>query len=206
VKVSELAATKWSGNDVKIATAVALAESRGKFVKSKQNTNGTYDLGPWQVNSVHGYDEWKMLTDEEYTVNAAYEVWQKQGWNAWTTYKSGAYLAFMGQDAELQGGKTDGIGKEWIPDAIGGAEDAIGGAVKDAAGSIPGVEQVGAVVNALSDASTWARIGKGTLGGVLIVMGVGAVVFVVANKVGSSPAANVIPAGRAVKALKGAKT
>lgn len=208
MKLSELAATKWSGNDVKIAVAVALAESRGKLDATHHNSNGTDDDGPWQVNSIHGYDRNKLRSDPNYTVNAAYEVWKSSGWGAWVTYKTGMYLAFMGQDAELTADDKsfldkvkDGVG-DGVSDVIGtvvpGAGaltgDGLGGAVGGLLGipnplnlSVPGLDDFANTIGALRNPSTWARIGKGALGGGLIILGVGSLVFIVANRAASSP-------------------
>lgn len=208
MKISELAATKWSGRDVKIATAVALAESRGKMDATNTNSDGSTDDGPWQVNSVHGYDRDRLRSDPGYTVNAAYEVYEKQGWRAWTVYKTGAYLAFMGQDADLDADdksileKIVGMSPVGI---IGGrAVDVVTDPVQAAAG---GINVIGDVIGALTEPSTWLRIGKGYLGSMLIVAGVGGLVFVVASRVTSSPvvktavgaATTAIPGGGAVK-------
>lgn len=224
MKLSELAATKWTGRDVKIATAVALAESRGKMDATNTNTNGTTDDGPWQVNSVHGYDRNRLRTDPAYTVAAAHEVWQKQGWRAWVTYKTGAYLAFMGQDADLTADDpslAEKIGRailgpvtgSLVPDSVaegvaGGALGPIGGAVVTGQNPLDGMAAVGRILTSLTDPSTWMRIGKGYLGGVLIVLGVGGIVFVVANRAQSTPAGqaviSAVPVGRAATTAKAA--
>jgi hypothetical protein len=47
---------------------------------------------------------------------------------------------------------------------------------------------VSAIVNALFDPSTYFRIGKGLLGGIFVVLGVGGIVFVVSSKVQGSSA------------------
>jgi hypothetical protein len=193
VKLSELAATQWQGRDVKIATAVALAESRGKRDATNTNTDGSTDDGPWQVNSVHGFDRNRLRSDPAYTVDAAHKVWQQQGWRAWVTYKTGAYLAFMGKDAELTSGDNAGFLDTIKDGAIGAlgpaglplkAVDALGNPVSAATS---GIDAIGGVISALADPSTYLRLGKGALGGVLIVIGVGSVVFVVANRVSSTP-------------------
>lgn len=84
----------WKGDDQRIAVAVALAESGGNSLAVHRNANGSTDYGLWQVNSVHGFDTDQLL---EAVGNgfAAHHVWEAQGWNAWTTYKTGAYLLYM---------------------------------------------------------------------------------------------------------------
>lgn len=87
--------------DARIAAAVALAESGGnERAVSKPNANGTIDRGAWQINSVHTAilktGDPLVLADN---ARMAYAVWKSQGWNAWTTYKTGAYMDKMPKDA-----------------------------------------------------------------------------------------------------------
>ena len=51
----------------------------------------------WQINlNAHPqYDRARLMSDPAYCAQAAFEVWQGAGWNAWSTYKNGAYLAFV---------------------------------------------------------------------------------------------------------------
>lgn len=212
-KLSELAASTgcWSGSvtdknsTVAIAVAIAMAESRGRLDAQHKNSNGTTDYGPWQVNSVHGFDAKKLTSDASYTANAACAVYKKQGWGAWTTYNNGAYKLYLGKDYDLT--KDGGV----LSDALHFATGALGGAVGlgvDAA--IPGasavtsgnplnaitgpINTVSHVAGALLNPSTYLRLGKGVLGGVFIIAGAGAITYVVANKSGTAKAAAKIAA------------
>ena len=51
----------------------------------------------WQINlNAHPqYDGARLRSDPDYCAQAAFEVWQGAGWNAWSTYKNGAYLQFV---------------------------------------------------------------------------------------------------------------
>jgi hypothetical protein len=80
------------------ATAVALAESGGDPAATNRNTNGSYDYGLWQINTVHG----PLLSqgnrfDPVDNAKMAYTVWQRAGnkWTPWVTYKMGTYRVFM---------------------------------------------------------------------------------------------------------------
>lgn len=74
----------FTGVNVVNAVAKALAESGGVLdAVGGPNTNGTYDYGLWQINSVHGYDKNRLLGDPQYNANCAYEIWKRQGWGAW---------------------------------------------------------------------------------------------------------------------------
>lgn len=80
-----------------IMAAISMAESGGRLdAVSPQNTNGTYDYGPFQVNSVHGYDSAKLTSDWSYTTRAAIAIQKSQGLGAWTTYNTGAYKKYLG--------------------------------------------------------------------------------------------------------------
>lgn len=75
-------------------TAIALAESRGvPEAVSPANTNGTVDRGLMQVNSVHGYDA-DALLDPAQNMAAAREIFDQQGWGAWSTWNDGSARAF----------------------------------------------------------------------------------------------------------------
>lgn len=58
------------------------------------NTNGSTDTGICMINSVHGYDTEKLKT-AEYNVAKAYEVWKRQGYNAWVVYNKGMHLDYL---------------------------------------------------------------------------------------------------------------
>ena len=62
------------------------------------------------------------------------------------------------------------------------------GAVKDTVNAVP------KLIGALFDPSTYLRIGKGALGGVFIIAGTGALVFIVANKITDGGATKAVEA------------
>lgn len=98
--------------DVRVLTAVqiALAESGGRTEATHVNSNGTVDYGLLQINSVHGYDAGRLVMDPVYNARAGWEIFQKQGFDAWSTYKSGAFRQFEDAIKPLQGdtvSKTD---------------------------------------------------------------------------------------------------
>jgi hypothetical protein len=90
---------KWGGwstkTDIAIAVAIALAESGGRTdAVNDRNTNGSTDYGLWQINSVHGYDPKTLLTATG-NASAAFAVYKKQGWQAWSVYNHRTYLVYM---------------------------------------------------------------------------------------------------------------
>jgi hypothetical protein len=46
------------------------------------NTNGTSDVGIFQINSVHGIPEY-YLKDWRTNIDIAYQIYKASGWNAW---------------------------------------------------------------------------------------------------------------------------
>jgi len=93
----------FSGGNVAVAVAVALAESGGRInAKGGPNSNGSYDYGLWQINEkahpdlITGDAQWWVAG---YNAQMAFKIYQASGgkFTAWSTYKSGAYLTHMGE-------------------------------------------------------------------------------------------------------------
>lgn len=94
--------------DVNVMGAIAMAESGGNpTVTDNVNTDGSHDRGLWQINSRWWPGLWEKynLYDPTSNAKAAAEVYAKQGYDGWSTYKSGRYKEFMpdrGLTAELK--------------------------------------------------------------------------------------------------------
>lgn len=80
--------------DPKLMIAVAKAESGLNPRAIHKNTNGTLDIGIFQINTVHGYDQ-LSLTDIDTNIKVAREIYNKQGLKAWTVIATGAYKKFL---------------------------------------------------------------------------------------------------------------
>ncbi len=102
-------AAGFSGEDVNIAVAVALAESGGD-PRSHNPIPPDDSYGLWQINMLgpmgpsrrhqFGLKSNEDLYDPATNARVAYGIWKSQGWvRGWTTYKSGKYKKFMGNDA-----------------------------------------------------------------------------------------------------------
>lgn len=87
-----------SRNLAPIMAAIAMAESGGRVdAVGGPNSNGTYDYGLWQINSVHSqFDKARLISDPQYNAQAAVAIEKSQGLGAWSTYNSGAYKGFLG--------------------------------------------------------------------------------------------------------------
>lgn len=57
------------------------------------NTNGTKDIGIFQINSIHSGKG--NLYDCRENVRVAYEIFKRSGWNPWVVYQTGAYKKFL---------------------------------------------------------------------------------------------------------------
>lgn len=88
-------------NTARIMYAIAQAESSGKQFAVGVNDNGSLDGGWLQVNSIHrnaGETPIAFVTrmhDLEQNVALAKVVLDKQGFNAWVTYKNGKYKQYL---------------------------------------------------------------------------------------------------------------
>ena len=84
-------------HDSGVMAAICLAESGGKVnAVGGPNSNGTYDYGLWQINSVHkSYVRSKLLSDPLYNAKAAVAIFNGQGLKAWSTYNNGAWLKHL---------------------------------------------------------------------------------------------------------------
>ena len=89
----------FSGTDLIIAVAVAIAESSGnpqaynpEVEAGTPSGQGSYGL--WQIYlKAHPEFSGQNLYDPQINANAAYRVFQEQGWSAWSTYSSKMYLS-----------------------------------------------------------------------------------------------------------------
>lgn len=87
----------------RIMYAIVMAESGGVLDAVNDNyprwqsLNSPYrwDYGLAQINSVHGYDKDRLLKEPFYNLTAAREIFSRQGWNAWTTYRWGLYEKYL---------------------------------------------------------------------------------------------------------------
>lgn len=75
--------------DISIMAAVMQAESNcNPNAASPPNYDGLRDYGLMQL---HGQE----IYDPSTNVAHAYAIWQRQGYHAWSTYSSGAYLKYL---------------------------------------------------------------------------------------------------------------
>lgn len=90
--VAKIAKTFPENPDVMVA--IAKAESGLNPKASNVNRNGSSDIGLFQVNSIHGYDDLEMF-DPEKNIEAARKIYEKQGLTAWVAFQNGSYKKFL---------------------------------------------------------------------------------------------------------------
>jgi hypothetical protein len=118
--------------------AIGIAESGGSATARNVNTNGSVDIGYWQINQVnwHGLSE-AALKDINVNARVAKEVYDRQGFNAWTVYRTGKYRSHIStaQTAvkslgteSVSTGFEDVAGAEIIGGAVNGVSEFLGSA------------------------------------------------------------------------------
>lgn len=191
-------------SEVPTAVAIALAESSGKS-DAANSSSGQLCAGLWQINTVANkaiVDKYKSLGGIYSPIangKMAYAIYKQQGWNAWDTYKSGAYKKYMkqGQAAEAASVSNPikialGDPSKWevngqVPPT--GSTGLLGPSPNGldnpntTGTSLPGVPDLSGITSALgtlTSGATWLRIGA-VVGAVLLVL-VGVVFMVESNK------------------------
>ena len=82
------------GHEWKIAMAVATAESSLNSQAVNRNSNGTRDIGIFQINDNHGWSAEERF-DWRKNIAMAKEIRDRYGWSAWSVYNSGQFRQFM---------------------------------------------------------------------------------------------------------------
>lgn len=91
----------FSGVDLDIAVAVALAESGGD-PNAVGDVNLGRSIGLWQINlAAHPEYSEDELYDPQTNANAAFAIYQAAGnsFSPWTTFKTGAYQENLSSDS-----------------------------------------------------------------------------------------------------------
>jgi len=93
--------------ELPIAYAIAMAESGGN-ASAHNSTPPDDSYGLWQINMYgnlgparrkqFGISNNTALYDPTVNAKAAHMIYKSSGWNAWSTYKSGAYKKYLPHD------------------------------------------------------------------------------------------------------------
>ncbi|MEV7231663.1 SH3 domain-containing protein [Polymorphospora sp. NPDC051019] len=109
-------AAGWTGENLVVAVAVALAESWCTAGAQNRNgptagcPNGSLDRGGWQINNC--YHAWvsDACAYELYcNARAAHDIWGWSGWTAWATYTNGSYRNYLAEAREGVGNPGGGV-------------------------------------------------------------------------------------------------
>lgn len=171
--IAELVVTAgWVHNSAE-AVCVVMAESSGQTAVESANPDGNKNIGLFQidtVNVIHG----EYLKDPVYNANVARRMYLADG-----GFKK--HWATASACADKKGNAP--LSDEASPTAIGGAADAITGALSPSgiADAITG--GIASILNSIP----WFRITKGVVGYFLIIGGAFSLVFVVANRASKTP-------------------
>lgn len=170
------------GQPLYICVAIAMAESSGRTDATNADSDGSNDVGLWQINSSHSslWPTGDNRTDP--TANAGYMYQLSNSgtnWSPWATYNSGAYMNFMQnvmstlQTANL----TRGTGPTLTTPSTQGAGTGTAVATTQVL-NIPGLsnfEQLWSVIDKvfgfLTSPDSWIRILKIGVGIVLVIVG-----------------------------------
>jgi hypothetical protein len=107
-------AAGFTGTQVPIMTAIALAESGGRTDATNKNSDdyGSVDYGIWQINSHWNGDlltlgDWRNPADNARMARA---VFDRQGYKAWAVYNSKTYAGHLGEAQQASG--------KWLPPPV----------------------------------------------------------------------------------------
>lgn len=140
---------------------IIFAESSGKTDATSANPDGNQNIGIFQIDTIN-VNHPENLKDPVYCANVAYRMWRADGGTfskRWAT---------AGQCA----GKS---GNEPLTDEASPVNEPLAGL------SGVGANVAGAIAGVLNSIP-WFRVGKGAFGFILLVVGAGTIVTVVANK------------------------
>lgn len=84
------------GDHAELALSIAKAESGLDCNAYNANTNGTIDIGIFQLNTVHLRKGYTLadFSNCKKNVDIAYDIFKAQGFNPWVAYTTGRYVAF----------------------------------------------------------------------------------------------------------------
>lgn len=154
-------------DNLAIATAIALAESGGNPNAHCLNCAGVQEdsRGLWQIN-VDAHPQYASENLYDPAVNAA-AMFQVSGggvnWHPWSTFTSGAYLAYMPEATAAANGQP------YTPPNGGPTK---GSSLNPLSGIASAFSSFSTAFAWLTTPANWLRVGEFALGGVLVIFAV----------------------------------
>lgn len=187
------AAAGWTGKDLIIAVAVALAESSGNINATHINADGSVDRGLWQLNNrtvpdVGGVNG--IIFDPKVNASFAYKLWETRGWQPWSTYNNGDYKQHLQAATDAVQHPEQPIVS--IGDKIANSATSTFDAMASLAKAVVSIAQ-GFVkgIAWISNSDNWVRVAQVVLGGALLVMALNVVARPLVNQA-AAPIVNVV--------------
>lgn len=152
--------------DPTTAVAVAIAEHGGGTVNPSA-ISATGDVGIWQINQ-RAHPQWSVEQLKDPKTNAeAMSAVSSNGanWQPWTTYRNGAYKAYLERAKAAREATSGSGGLDSIPNPLDAVDD-VAGAVVNLAETIAGF------FGWITDPNTWRRIALVIAGGGIVLVGV----------------------------------
>ncbi len=154
----------WKGK-APLMVAIALAESGGD-----NNAENYCCVGLWQVNVLaHTQYTRAEMRDPIKNLQAACNIYGKQGLSAWESYTNGAYKKHTDEVNKIL--KNAGV-NEQVSEVGIFPESTVKSAEKAVSGALSWTKQLGEILGFLTSASGWVRIGKVLLGFILVILAV----------------------------------
>jgi len=82
------------GEEYRLAIAVAMAESELNPTAMNVNMDGSRDIGIFQINERHGWNE-EELFDWRTNISIAKYLRDRSGWSTWVAYNNGTYKRYL---------------------------------------------------------------------------------------------------------------
>jgi hypothetical protein len=128
----------FSDQEAAIMGAIGAAESSGNpKAHNPDATTGDNSYGLWQINMLgrmgperrnqFGIENNERLWDPNVNAKAAKTIYEQQGFNAWSVYKSGAYKQYLGTAQESLKGGVEKDDKSASPGTIVQKDNIMGG-------------------------------------------------------------------------------
>lgn len=165
----------FSESDIPTAVTIAHYESGFDPNATHRNTDGSIDTGIWQINDKANGDLIAKYggnaKDPASNALMAKAVFDRQGWQAWSTYNAkapdwGIIYDRAHYDTDHTPGTTTKTGGTQLAPGIQNPLNSIGNAITSPFAAF------GKIASTISDSEFWKRVGLGVLAAIVIIVGI----------------------------------